>query len=117
MGRSARPWPFVLLLVNPVRFTEILRRQRARVVRHLASLFDNLADKDFGETADDGQNRRRDGLLQDRVDELSYAALGETGPAVRLVAVHLALVKVLEQDAQVFLLASRFCLVDAKLVV
>lgn len=34
------------------------------------TLFDNLADKDFGETADDGQNRRRDGLLQDRVDEL-----------------------------------------------
>ena len=34
------------------------------------TLFDNLADKDFGETADDGQDRRRDGLLQDRVHEL-----------------------------------------------
>lgn len=34
------------------------------------TFFDDLADKDFGETADDGQDRRGDGLLQDRVDQL-----------------------------------------------
>lgn len=51
----------------------------------------------------------------ERATHLSYATLGETGTAVRFVAVHLVLVKVLEEDAQVFLLASRFRLVVAKL--
>jgi hypothetical protein len=50
-----------------------------------------------------------------RTTRLSYAALGETGTAIRFVAVHLVLVKVLEEDAQVFLLPSRFRLVVAKL--
>jgi hypothetical protein len=130
VGRPACPRPFVLLLVDPVRFPEILRRQRARVVRHLAScgrdardlgsvpdgegrqsvfsdlgrgesvdfaparrltLFDNLADKDFGETADDGQNRRRDGLLQDRVHELCGQCLS--------IRVHVSFVALKENDS------------------
>lgn len=86
----------VLLKVDSVRLAEVLRRKRSRVVRHLSgchrrasqrtwvghdmlaqlTLLDNLTDKHLGETANDGEDRRRDGLLQDRVDELGKQAQG-----------------------------------------